>query len=94
MDSEPYRYQQVISDIAGQDIRQHEGSPDNVISVVRNWLKHCSWRSSVPGPEAIKQRFAAFSQVLPEYCDRQDLDRSDLQFSEYVTLVEEWLKSA
>jgi hypothetical protein len=94
LDREPYRYQQVLSDIAGQDIRAHANSPQKVISVVRNWLLGASSRTTIPGPVIIKERFARFSAVLPEYCDRQGLDRGDLQFSEYVTLVEEWLRSA
>jgi hypothetical protein len=43
---------------------------------------------------AIKKRFARFSSVIPQYCDRLDLDRDDIQFTEYVTMIEEWLRSA
>lgn len=94
LDTEPYRYQRLLSDIAGQDIRAHSNSPDQIMYVVRNWLRSTSRRGTIPGPVRIKERFARFSSVLPEYCDRQGLNRRDLQFSEYVTLIEEWLKSA
>ena len=39
LDSMPYRYQQFMSDIAGQDIQVHNNSPKEAISVVRNWLR-------------------------------------------------------
>ena len=94
LDSEQYRYQRLLSDIAGHDIRAHSNSPEQLINVVRNWLRSTSRRRTIPGPVRIKERFARFSSVLPEYCDRQGLDRHDLQFPEYVTLIEEWLKSA
>ena len=94
LDSEPYRYQRLLSDIAGQDIRAHSNSPDQVIGAIRNWLRSASRRTSIRGPVRIKEQFIRFSRVLPEYCDRQGLDRHDLQFTEYVTLIEEWLKSA
>lgn len=94
MDSEPYRYQQVLSDIAGQDIRAHSGASGEVITIVRNWLRSMSERKTIPGPLEIKRRFARFSRALPDYCHRQGLDRHDLQFPEYVTLIEEWLKAA
>lgn len=94
LDSEPFRYQRLLSDIAGQDIRAHSNSPEEMISVIRNWLRSTSHRSTVLGPVRIKEDFVRFSSVLPQYCDRQGLDRHDLQFSEYVTLIEEWLKSA
>src|SRR5512147_1544139 len=44
LDSEPYRYQRVLSDIAGQDIRAHSNSPERVIDIVRNWLTSASRR--------------------------------------------------
>lgn len=94
LDSEPHRYQQLLSDIAGQDIRAHSNSPEQMIDVVRNWLRSTSGRTTLLGPVRIKEHFVRFSSVLPEFCDRQGLDRHDLQFSEYVTLIEEWLKSA
>jgi hypothetical protein len=37
-DRHPYRYQQFLSDIAGQDIRVHAGDPGEIIRVVRNAL--------------------------------------------------------
>jgi hypothetical protein len=42
LDSMPYRYQQFISDIAGQDIQVHNNSAKEAISVVRNWLRSAS----------------------------------------------------
>lgn len=41
-----------------------------------------------------RRHFANFSKVLPQYCDELGLDPDDIQFAEYVTMVEEWLKSA
>ena len=94
LDTEQYRYQEFLSDIAGQDIKAHNDSPNEVVKLVRDWLKAVSKRISVPGPQRIRQHFADFSAVLPEFCDKLDLDRSDIQFAEYVTMAEEWLKSA
>ena len=94
LDSEQYRYQEFFSDIAGQDIKAHDDSPEIVITQVRNWLKGVSRRTTIPGPQTIRRHFANFSIVLPDYCDHLGLDRSDILFSEYVTMVEEWLRSA
>lgn len=94
LDSDRYRYQRFLSDIAGQDIRAHGNSPDELITQVRDWLRATSKRRSVPGPKRIKERFARFSSVLPAFCDDLGLDRKSLQFPEYTTLIEEWLKTA
>jgi hypothetical protein len=72
----------------------HSNSPDELITLVRNWLRGASKRANVPGPRKIKERFARFSTVIPAYCDRLGLERTDIQFAEYVTMVEEWLRSA
>lgn len=93
LDSEPYRYHEFFSDIAGQDIRPHHDSPDEVIVIVRDWLRATSRRTALPGPITIKKHFAEFSKELPAYCDRIGLDRHDIQFVEYVSLVEEWLRA-
>ena len=62
--------------------------------MIRSWLRGASKRSTIPGASKVKERFVRFSTVLPTYCDDLGLDRDDLQFSEYVTLIEEWLKLA
>jgi hypothetical protein len=38
--------------------------------------------------------FALFSAALPALCDESGLDRIDLQFSEYVAVIEEWSRAA
>jgi len=44
LDTQRYRYQQFISDIAGQDIQAHNNSAREVITHVRNWLRAASRR--------------------------------------------------
>jgi hypothetical protein len=75
LDTEPYRYQQVLSDIAGQDIKAHSNSAHTVIKVVRDWLKAVSRRTTIPGPQIIRRHFAKFCDALPRLCDKDGLDR-------------------
>jgi hypothetical protein len=91
LEAEPYRYQAFLSDIAGQDIQRHHNSPEEVIGLVRNWLRTVARQQHLPGPALIKRQFLEYSTALPEYCDRSGLDRQDLQFVDYVTLAQEWL---
>lgn len=91
LDAVPYRYQQFISDISGQDIRCHRGSPDKATDLVRNWLRNASRRRSVPGPVAIKREFAEFVKWLPENCEKNGFDRNDLLFVEYVEMAQQWI---
>lgn len=93
LDSDPYRYKSFLSDISGQDIRSHRNSPATAINLVRQWLRVVTKRESIPGPLAINEKFARFTNELPRICDEGGLARNDLQFVEYVTLVEAWLRT-
>jgi hypothetical protein len=92
LDSDPYRYKSFLSDISGQDIRSHHNLPTTAIHLVRHWLRVVTKRESIPGPISIDERFARFTGDLPKVCDEGGLDRNDLQFVEYVALVEAWLR--
>jgi hypothetical protein len=93
LDSTPYRVPAVHSDISGQDIRCHNGSPDRAIDIVRNWLRNAS-RKRVSGPIAIKRQFAQFVAWLPENCERNGFDRDDLLFIEYVEMARQWMATS
>src|SRR5688572_14063906 len=69
LDTERYRYQKFISDIAGQDISAHGGDPSRVIGVVRNWLTNAVSTSLVlPSGSLIANRFRYFQEELPASC--------------------------
>jgi hypothetical protein len=92
LDTERYRFQKFCSDIAGQDIKAHEGRVDTAIRAVRNWLA-TALDGSVLLPSAAKmnERYRAFLVELPGVCAPLHLDPHDLQFVELRTLVEEWV---
>lgn len=92
-DSEQYRYQMFISDIAGQDIRSHANKPGDAITVVRNWLNAASKRTTIPGGKDISERYEAFKRDLPEICLAAKIGEDELTFNDYSTFVSEWLKA-
>jgi hypothetical protein len=94
LDSDQHRYQRFCSDIAGQDIQSHNNLPEMVVKVVRNWLRNNSSDSavSVPGGSAMVERFCLFQQDLPLLCRELRLERNELIFNDYTTLIAEWLK--
>jgi hypothetical protein len=94
LDSQPYRYQQFISDISGQDIQSHQGLPNTAVDVTRNWLRAVSSRTTMLGPVAIKRQYAGFVVWLPKYCERAGLDRDNLLFVEYVDMAKQWVATS
>lgn len=59
LDSEPYRYQKFISDIAGQDIRSHGGKAMTAMEQTRDWLATVSSRR-LPGPVETERFYNEF----------------------------------
>jgi hypothetical protein len=91
LDRERYRYQAFISDIAGQDIREHGDDPRRAIAIVRDWLRSASQRADIPGGKVIGERYERFRERLPTLCRDLDLTEDELTFSDYIWLVSFWL---
>lgn len=92
LDAERYRYQKFCSDIAGQDIRAHEGQPAHLIAAVRAMLSTTlDGTGQIPGPTIIHGRFARFRRELRALSRRLHVRVSELQFVEYRAMVIEWL---
>ena len=92
LDVERYRYQQFISDIAGQDISAHDGKPTEAIRHVRDWLSDAAGKSArLPGGAMLAGRYEAFAKQLADTCAELGLVPGDLTFNDYVIQVEEWL---
>lgn len=92
VDREPHRYQAFLSDIAGQDIRSHDGNAETLITVVRNWLSTATKRKTIPGAAAIRQRYYDFTAQLPELCAELQLQPDDLLFNEFTLITASWLR--
>ena len=92
LDAQPYRYQKFIWDIAGQDIRSHDGDPEIAIGEVRGWLATVSQRP-VPGQGELVQIYREFRADLPELLTRIQLTEAEMQFPDYINSCLEWLQA-
>lgn len=92
LDSTKYRYQTFISDLAGQDIREHGDDVSKIITVVRNWLRGYS-QQSIPSGSIIWKRYKTFRGELPLLCKGVQLNVKELIYNDYVLLVSKWLKA-
>ena len=90
LDSEPYRYQQFMSDIAGQDIQVHSNSPEEIVKVVRDWLRTASKRRTIPDGSIIWGRYQDFMRDLPQTVERLKLRPETLIFNDYTWVITVW----
>ena len=93
LDKEPYRYQQFMSDIAGQDIQSHNNAPEEIVKVVRNWLRTASRHRTIPSGDIIWERYQNFMQDLPKTAETHRLTVEEMIFNDYTLVIEEWLKT-
>jgi hypothetical protein len=91
LDTEPYRYQAFISDIAGQDIRAHGGDYRRLITAVRDWLRAASRRETLPGGAEIFARFRQFQAALAGICRRLRLEVDEITFLDLLAAIATWL---
>ncbi len=77
------RYQKYISDIAGQDIKSHDGRSEVAIGKVRDWLDNALDEPGVikTGGRKIAERYGWFMDELPELCEEVHLDPDELTFN-------------
>ena len=90
LDKISYRYQQFISDIAGQDIQAHNNEVETIVRVVRNWLRTASDRRTIPGGHIIWERYQTFLTELPQTAEECLLDADDLIFNDYLLVIAAW----
>lgn len=91
LDTEPYRYRQSVSDIAGVDVDYHRNSTKLAITCVRNWLTSASGYRRLQSGSFIYKDYLDFRKDLPDLCELCELDRKELTFPDYNYIVTEWL---
>ncbi|EJL6560512.1 hypothetical protein NMS15_003456 [Vibrio cholerae] len=91
-DKEKFRYQQFISDISGQDIKSHNGKPEDLIKGLRNVLNTNS-DSALPGAKTIIGQYEKYQAAKPFIKDGLGLHADDeLTYSDQVKIIQQWIK--
>ena len=93
LDKAQYRYQEFISDIAGQDIQAHNNNPEGIITVVRNWIRTASKRQTIPSGSIIWGRYQEFMKDLPQLAQEHQLKVEELIFNDYTLVITRWLRT-
>ncbi len=91
LDKEKYRYQAFISDIAGLDIEAHGNDTDELVGIVRNWLRTSSKRDDLPGGSFIQQEYDLFIKDLPDISADRRLDHKNLTYTDLIYLIHHWI---
>jgi hypothetical protein len=89
LEKERFRYQKVLSDIAGNDIKAHGNEPLSLVRVVRSWFAE----NGVFGLASHTRIWEAYNEFLLKLSEEAQRlgytggDYSDLSIQEYIYLI-------
>ncbi len=92
LEAKKFRYQIAISDLSSSDIAVHNNAPEEVVSVVRNWL-NTEARLSAPGPAKIWGAFIDFMTDNYEVLKARGYSKKNidhLPVNELVACMQQW----
>lgn len=97
MEKEKYRYQKVISDLSGIDIKAHGNDTIKIIKCIRDWFVETAKLNSIPVAKKIVDiYFLNFQPYLLEYAIELGADEAnymeELTVVDYIACVNEWKK--
>ena len=91
-DTEQYRYQKFISDLAGMDIHAHGAKPETALIETRHWLTNVS-RRQLLGEQDLLAWYRACREELPILAERLGLDPAGLTYADFEQILSGWLES-
>jgi hypothetical protein len=93
LDKERYRFQRVLSDISGSDIRAHANEPEQLVQQVRSWLRVVT-REGLPPAGRVWEKLSAFRTHLEITLGREGFSAREaeaLEMTEYIDFVRTWM---
>lgn len=91
LDTQQYRFQMFISDIAGMDVTPHAGDPRFMAELVRNWLVTVSRRRSIPDTAVILGSFDRFFVGLPAIAEAAGTTVNAMLYADFERFVLAWV---
>ena len=84
-----YEYQKFLSDIAGQDIKEHHGETRKAIAGVRSFLApHCDFPPL--GAAKIESQYVNFRSDLPDILREAGIEAAEMEFTDLTWAVLRW----
>ena len=92
LDAVPHRYDQVLSDISGQDIAIHKNKPNEAIRCVRDWLSAYN-SPPLPGADAMQDDYRVFLEDIRKTptLTKLRLHPDKLAHSDFLYVARDWI---
>jgi hypothetical protein len=96
LETERYHYQKVISDIAGQDIEDHEDDPKTLIRKVRNWFSTIDGATVYPSASTIWNAYREFCDDITITFFSKGFTANEIEdvlVSDFIKSAKDWIKN-
>lgn len=96
LEAKQHRYDEMLSDISGQDIEVHGNKVGQAIAKVRNWLSEhrVTKQQPLPGPRALQDDYEKFKREVAAILRRHRLDAlSKITHNDFLFAVRDWIES-
>lgn len=96
LEEKQYRFKEVISDIAGQDISFHSNEPSSMVKAVRDWIYKNSENQKPEAYTIIWDIYNEFEYDLINKLEENKLDPSkmwEIPFSELIDIMKDWISA-
>lgn len=96
LEAKQHRYDEMLSDISGQDIEVHGKKVGLAIAKVRNWLSEhrMATQPPLPGARALQNDYEKFKREVAAILRRHRLDAlSNITHSDFLFAVRDWIES-
>nr|WP_299033088.1 hypothetical protein [uncultured Tenacibaculum sp.] len=93
LETERFHYQKVISDIAGQDIENHNDDPKTLITKVRNWFSVNFPEETIVGQSVI---WIAYNQFIDDLntnlsASYTDDEIEEMPIGDFIKFASDWI---
>lgn len=95
LERDSYRYQKVLSDLSGNDIRAHQGDPRQLVLEVRSWIRVVTGAEIRSGTR-MWGRFIEFRGQLQATLTRlgfSDQEIGRLEVAEFLDYARDWMEA-
>ncbi|MFQ6032650.1 MAG: hypothetical protein ACE5K2_06990 [Candidatus Zixiibacteriota bacterium] len=94
LERERYRFQKVLSDVAGSDIREHNSDPETLVRGVRNWI-FGNVKKGIRSGTKIWQRYNEFLFSFESSVKRMGFTKKDIDempVVEFIYFIKSWIE--
>lgn len=96
LETDRFQYQKVLSDIAGQDIKNHNDDPLTIIKKVRDWMSDLNEKKNLPNANIIWLAYNNFynnliSNLLSTGYIEKEIE--ELPNGDFIKFAKDWIKN-